>query len=75
MKKTLFFGFSNARIENADVLLNACKHIGSAPNTGKPKYMEVGLLQGLMTNEQVLFSPNTFVFSISLNIKIYKTIL
>ena len=27
---------------NADVLLNAFKNVGSAVNTGKIKYMEVG---------------------------------
>ena len=27
---------------NADVLLNACKDIGVALNTGKTKYMEIG---------------------------------
>ena len=27
---------------NADVLLNACKDIGLAVNTGKTKYMEIG---------------------------------
>jgi hypothetical protein len=28
---------------NADVLLNACKDIGLAENTGKTKYIEAGL--------------------------------
>ena len=27
---------------NADVLLNACREIGLAVNTGKTKYMEIG---------------------------------
>ena len=27
---------------NADVLLNACKDIGSGVNTGKTKYLEIG---------------------------------
>ena len=27
---------------NADVLLNACKDVGLAVNTGKTKYMEIG---------------------------------
>ena len=31
---------------NADVLLNACKDIGSAVNTGKTKYMEIGRHRG-----------------------------
>ena len=30
---------------NADVLLNACKDIGLAVNTGKKKYLEIGLIK------------------------------
>ena len=30
---------------NADVLLNACKDIGLAVNTGKTKCMEIGLIE------------------------------
>ena len=33
---------------NADVLLNACKDIGLAVNTGKNKYMEIGRHQGMI---------------------------
>ena len=32
------------------VLLNACKDIGLAVNTGKTKYMEIGCHQGMMAN-------------------------
>ena len=32
---------------NADVLLNVCKFIGLAVNTGKTKYMGIGRYRGL----------------------------
>ena len=35
---------------NADVLLNACKDIGLAVNTGKTKYMEIGRHRGMIAN-------------------------
>ena len=38
---------------NADVLLNACKDIGLAVNTGKTKYMELRRQRGIMTNEHI----------------------
>ena len=38
---------------NADVLLNACKDIGLAVNTGKTKYMEIGRHRGMMAIEHV----------------------
>ena len=36
---------------SADVLLNTCKDIGLAVNTGKTKYIEVGCHPSTMTNE------------------------
>ena len=36
---------------NAEVLLNACKDVGLAVNTGKTKYMEIGRNQGMIVNE------------------------
>ena len=38
---------------NADVLLNACKDIGLAVNTGKTKYMEIGRHRGMIANEHI----------------------
>ena len=38
----------------ADMLLNACKDIGSAVNTGKTKYMEIGRHQGMIANVHIL---------------------
>ena len=38
------------RERNADVLLNACKDIGLAVNTGKTKYMEIGPHRGMIAN-------------------------
>ena len=35
---------------NADVLLNVCKDIGLAVNTGKTKYMEIGPHRGMQMN-------------------------
>ena len=43
---------------NADVLLNACKDIGLAVNTGKTKYMEIEHRRGMMANEN-----NIYLFS------------
>ena len=45
---------------NADVLLNACKNIGLAVNTGKTKYMEIGHHQGLMANEHIKIGSNSY---------------
>ena len=33
---------------NADMLLNTCKDIGLAVNTGKTKYMEIGRHRGMV---------------------------
>ena len=38
---------------NADVLLNACKDIGLAVNTGKTKYMEIGRHRGVISKEHI----------------------
>ena len=39
---------------NADVLLNTCKDIGLAVNTGKTKNMEAGCNSGMMANEHIM---------------------
>ena len=44
----------------ADVLLNACKDIGLAVNIGKTKYIEIGLHQGMMVNEHITVSSNSY---------------
>ena len=33
---------------NTEVILNACKDIGLAVNTGKTKYMEIGCHRGMI---------------------------
>ena len=38
---------------NADMLLNACKNIGLAVNTGETKCMEIGRHRGIITNEHI----------------------
>ena len=38
---------------NAGVLLNACKDIGLAVNTGKTKYMEVRRHRGMIANAHI----------------------
>ena len=38
---------------NADVLLNACKDIGFAVNTGKTKYMGIGRHRGMIANAHI----------------------
>ena len=43
---------------NSDVLLNACKDIGLAVNTGKTKYMEIGRHRGMIANEQITIGSN-----------------
>ena len=40
-------------IERNYVLLNACKDIGLAVNTGKTKYMEIVCLRGMIANEHI----------------------
>ena len=45
---------------NGDVLLNACKHIGLAVNTGKTNCMEVGSHRDMMTNEHTTVGGNSY---------------
>ena len=45
---------------NADVLLNACKGIGLAVNSEKTKYMERGHHQGMIANEHIRISTNSY---------------
>ena len=45
---------------NADELLNACKDIGLAVNTGKTKYMEIGRHQGMIANEHFTVGSNSY---------------
>ena len=42
-----------------DVLLNACKDIGLAVNTGKTKYMEIGCHRGIISNEHIKIGSNS----------------
>ena len=41
------------------MLLKACKDIGLAVNTGKTKYMEIGLRLGMMANEHISVGNNS----------------
>ena len=46
---------------NADVLLNACKDIGLAGNTGKTKYMEIGCHRGIIiANAHIKIGSNSY---------------
>ena len=45
---------------NAEVLLNACKDIGLAVNTGKTKYMKVGRNRGVIANEHIKIGSNFY---------------
>ena len=45
---------------NADVLLNACKDIGLAVNTGKTKYMQIGCHRGVIANEHIKIASNSY---------------
>ena len=45
---------------NADVLLNACKDIGLAINTGKIKNMEIGRRRGVIANEHIKIGSNSY---------------
>ena len=40
------------------MLLNACKDIVLAVNTGKTKYMEIGRHRGMIANEQITIGSN-----------------
>ena len=45
---------------NADLLLNSCKDIGLAVNTGKTKYMETGCIRGMSVNEHIRIGSNSY---------------
>ena len=42
------------------MLLNACKNIGLAVNTGRTKYMEVGRHRGLFAKEHITVGSNSY---------------
>ena len=44
---------------NANVLLNACKDISLAVNTGKTKHMEIGRHRGMITNAHIKIGSNS----------------
>ena len=50
------------------MLLNACKDIGLAVNTGKTKYMEIGRRRSKMTNDRIAVSSNSIENVKTLNI-------
>ena len=56
---------------NADVLLNACKDVGLAVNTGKSKYMEIGHNRGMIVNEHIKIGINSYEKVKTLNIVLY----
>jgi len=41
------------------MLLNACKDIGLAVNTGKTKYMEIGHHRGMIANAHIRIGSNS----------------
>ena len=41
-------------------VLNACKDIGLAVNTGETKYMEIGCLRGMIPNEHIRIGSNSY---------------
>ena len=45
---------------NADLLLNVCKDIGLAVNTGKTKYMEIGRNRGVIANAHIKIGSNSY---------------
>jgi len=45
---------------NAYVLLNACKDIGLAVNTGKTKYMEIEHHRGVLANGDIKIGSNSY---------------
>ena len=42
------------------MLLNACKDIGLAVNTGKTKYMEIGCHRGMIANEHIRIGSDSY---------------
>ena len=58
--EVLTYADDNLIIERStDVLLNACKDIVLAVNTGKTKYMEIGCNRGMTTNEHIAIGSNS----------------
>ena len=49
------------------MLLNACKDIGLAVNTGKAKYMEIGRHRGRIANAHIKIGSNSYE-----NVKTFK---
>ena len=45
---------------NADMLLNACKDIGLAVNTGKTKYMEIVRHRDMIANADIEIGSNSY---------------
>ena len=45
---------------NADLLLNTCKNICLAVNTGKTMYMEIGCHRGMIVNTHIKISSNFY---------------
>ena len=45
---------------NADLLLNACKDIGLAVNTGKAKYMKIERQRSMIANEHIRIGSNSY---------------
>ena len=42
------------------MLLNACKDIGLAVNTGETKYMEIGRHRGMVANKHIRIGSNSY---------------
>ena len=42
------------------LLLNACKDIGLAVNTGKTKYMEIGRHRAMIANAHIKIGSNSY---------------
>jgi Reverse transcriptase (RNA-dependent DNA polymerase). len=56
----LIFNHIKTIARNADMLLNACKDVDLALNTGKTKYMEVRHHQGIMANEHIKIGSSLY---------------
>ena len=41
------------QLKEMQILLNACKDIAIAVNTGKTKYMKIGRHRGMIANEHI----------------------
>ena len=49
------------------MLLNACKDIGLAVNTGETRYMEIGRHRGMISNTNIKIGSNSYE-----KVKIFK---